>query len=64
MQKLIIYTKKLESLFLLQKIQLNIAPQKLQRRCRHAKQQSKPIGKKKMAQQRPKNVKSVSNMPT
>ena len=40
-----------------------IAPQKLHRRCRNAKQQIIPTGKRNIAQQIPKVVKSVSNVP-
>jgi hypothetical protein len=44
--------------------QSKVAPQKLQRRCRSAKQHRIPIGKQHIAQQRPKHVNSVSSMPT
>lgn len=39
------------------------APQKLHRRCRSAKQQRIPMGKKNRAQHKPKQVNSVSNIP-
>lgn len=45
-------------------VQSKIAPQKLHRRCRHAKQQRMPIGNRNIAQQRPIHVNSLSNMPT
>ena len=45
-------------------IQSKIAPQKLQRRCRRPRQQRIPTGKQHIAQQIPKVVNSLSNMPT
>ena len=46
------------------RVQSKIAPQILQRRCRNARQQRMPRGKQNIAQQRPIQVNSVSNIPT
>jgi len=48
----------------MKEIQSKIAPQKLHRRCRSAKQQRIPRGKQQIAQHMPGHVNSVSNMPT